>query len=220
MLMLAYIHIHSLTHTHSNIHSHTHTHTHTHSDVLDIVIITIFASQPSVDLGLSFSNEYVLLQRGTPGQIFQKCVFWLPISNEGSRRCWEVFVSKIFAFKVFDFISWTLRNSRLLDVRNVILSVCGGVGKQWDAYIMTFLRCFVYLLLALNNMKRLTQNVSTIICVSVCGMVVHVYKILSMLQTYMCMKYCPPFKHRLYSLPPHTPHPALSPKHIGNYKIE
>ena len=145
--MLAHIHIHSLTHTHSNIHSHTHT----HSDVLDIVIITIFASQPSLDLGLSFSNEYVLLQRGTPGQIFQKCVFWLPLSNEGSRRCWEVFVSKIFAFKVFDFISWTLRNSRLLDVRNVILSVCGGVGKQWDAYIMTFLRCFVYLLLAVNN---------------------------------------------------------------------
>ena len=61
--------------------------THTHSDVLDIVIITIFASQPSLDLGLSFSNEYVLLQRGTPGQIFQKCVFWLPLSNEGSRRC-------------------------------------------------------------------------------------------------------------------------------------
>ena len=33
----------------------------------------------------------------------------------------------------------------------------------------------------------------------------HVYKILSMLQTSMCMKYCPPLKHRLYSLtPPHT----------------
>ena len=38
--------------------------------------------------------------------------------------------SKIFTFKVFDFISWTLRNSQLLDVRNVILSVCGGVDKQ------------------------------------------------------------------------------------------
>ena len=101
MSILAHIHIHPLTHTHSHTHTlshthnhtHSHTHTHTHSDVLDIVISTIFASQPSVDLGLSFSNEYVLLQRGTPGQIFQKCVFWLPISNEGSRRCWEVFVS-------------------------------------------------------------------------------------------------------------------------------
>ena len=53
------------------------------------------------ELPLSMS----LVQRGTPGQIFQKCVFWLPISNEGSHRCWEIFVSKIFAFKVFDFIS-------------------------------------------------------------------------------------------------------------------
>ena len=41
-----------------------------------------------------------------------------------------------------------LEISQLLDdVRNVILSVC-GVDKQWHAYITTFLRCFVYLLLA------------------------------------------------------------------------
>ena len=105
-LTLTHIHTHALTHTlaHADTHTHTHTHRHTHShtyshtDVIAIVIITIFAFQPSVDLGLCFSNEYVLPQRGTPGHIFQKCVFWLPQSNEGSRRCSEVFVFEIFAF--------------------------------------------------------------------------------------------------------------------------
>ena len=76
----------------------------------------------SVDLGLCFSNEFVLPQRGTPGQIFQNFVFWVPLSNERSHRCSEVFVSEIFAFKVFDFISEHLEISQhILDnVRNFI----------------------------------------------------------------------------------------------------
>ena len=79
---------------------HTHTHTHTHAlsltsnDVIAIVIIC-FLFQPSLDLGLCFSNEFVLPQRGTPGQIIQNFVFWLLLSNERFHRCSEVFVFEI-----------------------------------------------------------------------------------------------------------------------------
>ena len=178
MLRLAHIHIHALTHTHTHTHI---THTHTHFDVLAIVIIPIFAFQPSVDLGLSFSNEYVLLQRGTPGQIFQKCVFWLPISNEGSRRCSEVFVFEIFAFKVFNFISWRLRNSQLLDdVRNVILSAC-GVDKQWHVYILrTDIPKMFYLLTACCIQDGKDKKMCLRLCVLVYVVV----------WSSMCIKYC------------------------------
>ena len=132
-------------------------------------VILFFSAQVTglhLEMGLLF-RVILLFNRGEPlSKFFLKCVFWLPLSNEGSPRCWEVFVSKIFAFKVFDFISWTLRNSQLLhDVRNVILSVCGGVDKQLDAYIMTFLRCFVYLLLAVNNMEKTNTKKKTKKCV-------------------------------------------------------
>ena len=97
-------------------------------------VILFFSAQVTgyhLEMGLLF-RVILLFNRGEPlSKFFLKCVFWLPLSNEGSRRCWEVFVSKIFAFKVFDFISWTLRNSQLLhDVRNVILSVCGANNEM------------------------------------------------------------------------------------------
>ena len=74
-----------------------------HLDSTVAIVINIFAFQPSVDLGLSFSNEYILPQGWTPGQIFQKCVFWLPLSNEESRRCPVVFAFEIFCILNFRF---------------------------------------------------------------------------------------------------------------------
>ena len=57
-----------------------------------------------LEMGLIF-RVILLLIRGEPLSKFSlKCVFWPPLSNEGSDRCSGVFVFEIFAFKVFKFI--------------------------------------------------------------------------------------------------------------------
>ena len=58
-----------------------------------------------LEMGL-LSRLILLFVRGEPlSKSFLKCVFWLPLSNEGSHRCSGVFVFEIIAFKVFNFIS-------------------------------------------------------------------------------------------------------------------
>ena len=73
---------------------------------------------------------------------------------------------------------------------------------------MFCLHCLLYIYIYIYNMekKQKTNKKCIYDYACWCGWYgLHVYKILSMLQTSMCMKYCPPLKQRLYSLtPPHT----------------
>ena len=162
--------IDTLTYTHIHIHLHPHTHTHTHTH-------THFGGPHSGHT--CFSNEFVLPQRGTPGQIFQNFVFWLPLSNERSHRCSEVFVFEIFAFKVFDFISEHLE--KFLDVSLImsgILFICVYNWKQLT--VMVWCMCwyvhrhkvFYYQTLQCIRDKKLTKNVrwcvSVLVCAHVC----------------------------------------------------
>ena len=192
-LSLSHKHSHSHTHTqtqlhphtHTCTHTHTHTHRHTYTDVLTHIdwrhsyCYHCFLFQRGLDLGLCFSNEFVLPQRGTPGQIFQNFVFWLPLSNERSHRCSEVFVFEIFAFKVFDFISEHLE--KFLDVSLImsgILFICVYNWKQLT--VMVWCMCwyvhrhkvFYYQTLQCIRDKKLTKNVrwcvSVLVCAHVC----------------------------------------------------
>ena len=69
-------------------------------------VILSFSAQGTgfhLEMGLLFC-VILLFNRGEPlSQFFWKCVFWLPLSNEGSHRCLRVFVFEIIAFKVFNF---------------------------------------------------------------------------------------------------------------------
>ena len=65
---------------------------------------TLWSWLQFLELGLIFC-VILLFIRGEPLSKFSlKCVFWPPLSNEGSDRCSGVFVFEIFAFKVFEFI--------------------------------------------------------------------------------------------------------------------
>ena len=70
-------------------------------------VILFFSAQVTgfhLEMGLLF-RVILLFNRGEPlSKFFLKCVFWPPLSNEGSDRCSGVFVFEIFAFKVFGFI--------------------------------------------------------------------------------------------------------------------
>ena len=70
-------------------------------------VILFFSAQVTgfhLEMGLLF-RMILLFNRGEPlSKFFLKCVFWPPLSNEGSDRCSGVFVFEIFAFKVFEFI--------------------------------------------------------------------------------------------------------------------
>ena len=70
-------------------------------------VILFFSAQVTgfhLEMGLLF-RVILLFNRGEPlSKFFLKCVFWPPLSNEGSDRCSGVFVFEIFAFKVFEFI--------------------------------------------------------------------------------------------------------------------
>ena len=65
---------------------------------------TLWSWLQFLEMGLIFC-VILLFIRGEPLSKFSlKCVFWPPLSNEGSDRCSGVFVFEIFAFKVFEFI--------------------------------------------------------------------------------------------------------------------
>ena len=65
---------------------------------------TLWSWLQILEMGLIFC-VILLFIRGEPLSKFSlKCVFWPPLSNEGSDRCSGVFVFEIFAFKVFEFI--------------------------------------------------------------------------------------------------------------------
>ena len=76
-------------------------------------VILFFSAQVTgfhLEMGLLF-RVILLFNRGEPlSKFFLKCVFWLPLSNEGSHRCSGVFVFEIIAFKVFNFLS-SFKNS-------------------------------------------------------------------------------------------------------------
>ena len=75
-------------------------------------VILFFSAQVTgfhLEMGLLF-RVILLFNRGEPlSKFFLKCVFWLPLSNEGSDRCSGVFVFwdiciQSFWFWTFDFV--------------------------------------------------------------------------------------------------------------------
>ena len=96
--------------------------------------------------GTYFPRDSFVHQREPLSKFFLKCVFWLPLSNEGSHRCSGVFVFEIIAFKFFNFLLQHLVTcgtifsiSRMLSIylRDKAISnilICSTY--------MTFLKCF------------------------------------------------------------------------------
>ena len=111
---------------------------------MTLVVITIFAFQLSMDLGLSFLMNMFFF-RGEPlAKFFRNAYFGFLFPMRGLAGAERSSFPRYLHLKFSILFHRHLEISQLLDdVRNVILSVC-GVDKQWHAYITTFLRCFVF----------------------------------------------------------------------------